>query len=201
MAVTTTTLSVAAGTVELVHFPFSGMAEIPRDRSDVPRASLVFSTNYATVPGAGAGNTQRLRVSMPFPLNFSYVITDVNYMIVGDTGGATNNFANVATLNVRQSKGPDGTFEYLQFFPMSLAFKAEAAALNAAQNQALLFCLDKAPRQVIIPRDSQDGLVIEHQNATANDQDYSVQLYVRVLQYDVEQANNWAVNTPTPVRI
>lgn len=151
------------------------------------------------IPTPGAGNNQYVICKLQPPKNFAYVLMDIfvglnagststtnnwsvmNYVIQDDSSGANRRFRIAGDLTT-QGKG---------FLGSSAIFALKTWCLPAGCRPSLM---------IIPPRGAQPEVAITAYNETAADIAYEANVYARFLQYDIDQANYFAPNTPLLIR-
>lgn len=176
-------------------FPFQGLDELPRERSDVPRSQLIFDARGFAIPGASTGNNQTISIGMSLPVNFSYALVDFYLGIFGDTALATNNFENRATININNSASGVGR----EYTILDSAFSDGEQGFTA--NMLKTYQMRQYPRLLIqAPPGEGGGLTVNLVNFTDDDQDYTLSVMCRFLVYDVTQTYHYQTNSPTLTR-
>lgn len=184
---------ITTDTAILTGFPYAGITDLARDISDVPRREVRFAVIDGAIAAGGAGNTQTLRVNcLPEP-NFAYVIIEAfaNIDIVG-----TNNFQAEAVYSITDDRA-DIARTYFWFNQMS-----GTAAVSAGGVKSKIYRAAQVPQLTVTPAAEGDGMQLQFTftNFVENDNAYTYDFFCRLLQYDIEQANHFAVNSPSPVR-
>jgi len=157
--------------------------------SPIPSAELFFA-EVATILTAGAvGDSQRMVLNMDLPRSFGYVLVEGNFRISGVDGEDwdDNGSARVATEIV----APITWSSYLQcpslFNPLGSAFGARAYRCDTIN-------------KLIVPGKTDGTLEIKVNNLNLNGSECTVDSMFRFLVFDVNQAQNYQVNTPVPTR-
>lgn len=181
----------------LRQFPFAGLSDKPRERSDVPRASLIFDFRSIDIAAVGAGDEQRFRLNCLLPRNFAYVLTDFFWGMSGVTPGATNNWDNLGNCNYNNATSPSTNREYTMFTQVqslgqSLTFDVLMKSWRWIGDLPTLVVQTVAGAQA--------QCVFEFRNPVEDDQAYSGNGLVRFLVYDIAQTHHWQPNSPTLTR-
>lgn len=198
--------------------PFTGIPELERQRSGIPRAEVIFSKRNDDWAAAGAGNNRQLVASMSLDTasNFGYVLMDcfarfrddgqirmsavasVNIYPGGDYFNGdvitTNLVSNPDRTNA-QNATAIGSIEYKEY---------NTGFVDTGLGYAMNFKLaEPKPTGIIYPYESPGSSSLveivfgeEFQNAGALKYDF----YCRFLQFDVSQSYNYVVNTPQLMR-
>lgn len=198
--------------------PFTGIPELERQKSGIPRAEVIFSKRNADWNGPGVGNTRQLVASMSLDTasNFGYVLMDcyarfrhntymrlsanaaVNIFPGGDyfNGDAiTTNLVSDPDRSDPNSITPIGDIQYRAY---NTAFTD--TGLGFAMNFRLA---EPKPTGIIYPYESPGSSslveVIFGEEFLAG-ATLKYDFYCRFLQFDVSQSYNYVVNTPQLTR-
>ena len=146
---------------------------------------------------SGAGDNQEVEVLIDLPPNFCYAMTDFLVSIAGvafnfDATGELSVFDSSVSAN-RTMDIPIGLFTdgVGSTFP---GVATQMASYRAASPWSGIFCASP-----VSPGD-QIRVFASLFNTTANDNEYTVDVAARFLQFDINQVNNSRVNSPIPVR-
>lgn len=195
MAITTTSF-----TPEPQLFPWSGLSDPARERSDVPRQEVWFIENFAAITAGGAGNEQHVDFTCSLPRNFSYALTDLSFGLVAPAAGSSGNNFEVGA-NVIVQDGSSTTLSN-QF---SLQGLTAVSTFLAGGKQELCWCMpdDCMPSMIFKAAEPTSSNVVLNGNMfnwSQNDGVYLFYLMARFLMFDYNQAYHWAPNTPTLTR-
>jgi len=127
--------------------------------------------------------------------NYAYSLLDV-YLQIQPGAGATNNFGNQAN-----GQWADAVVGADRKLVTNFELHNEGVALSSAV-ELRQYTAVRTPQIVLLPAlaAEQCQLNVAIYNATANDGAYSVDFIARFLQFGVEQAHHYRVNTPQLVR-
>lgn len=203
---------------EVRYNPFTGIPELERQKSGIPRAEVIFSKRDATWSGPGAGNNRQLLAAMNLDTssNFGYVLMDC---FAGFYDGTHMNMAATAAVDIfpggdvfsgdriptqMQSEGDRsdsaastaiGDIQYPRY---------NSAFADTTQSHCMIFRLvEPKPTGIIYPYEAPgaSSLVnVTFGEEILNGADYKYDFYCRFLQYDVSQAYNYVPNTPQLTR-
>lgn len=161
-------------------------------QTPIPRGEIDFIEQTAAVTISGAGDNQLLQIQCGIPRGFGYVLMDA-YMTMQnidvDAWSAATRFrildsAATPTWRVNQR------FEAGSVINTGTLFFHRTWQLVAPAWQKVIIC-DKGD----------DGqLLVQVMNLTLDQAAGSVDFLARFLQFDLNQAYRWSVNTPFPVR-
>jgi len=217
MALITTT-----GSLIRQYNAFTGLSAQERSQSGIARAEVVYYNVNDSWPGPGAGNRRVYQTGdVSLPKDFGYVITDAFMQITrnnsddiftegvaslrispGGVLGPQINTQLLATPSRQDGNGitPIGdiqAYRYNSNFPFS------------SDDGEITYILRDKPTALIYPFGSQTytstpnpasifNLQIGEQLAGGND--YQISLYIRFLQYDIDQSYNYVVQSPQLTR-
>lgn len=192
MAIVTTTFTVSPSP-----YSFSGITDLVRSGTYAAQGEIAFSELSGDLSGAGVGNESRLLSIMDCPANFAVALMDFSLSITGDTAASTNNWPDRIQARVQNSVSLQ-TADQLGSIEM-LSHGETNTGPTGFLKKTWSPC--KLPTGIFRPLSGDNvRCVVDSINDTANDQDYTLDLYVRFLQYTIEQANQWEVNSSRPVR-
>lgn len=184
-------------------YPFSGLADPGRDLSMVPRAQVVYNVNYQTISAPSAGTIQAILFSVTLPPNFAYALTEFSVVLANDNDATTLDYDLTANGYLEEpiGKNPSTTMSRSSFEMVSNGKGSEIGTSTYKQN--LNYVMRGSFGNVLWARPNSTGdmsLVGQFQ-ANQIDTD-AVRFYAKasLLQFNVEQANHWQVNTPQLVR-
>lgn len=178
-----------------VPFPYSGMPDIMGQLTGVPRGEVSFFVDNVEVPLTTGGNDQRYNINCILPQGYAYVLRELFMLIHGTNSG---NWSDVAIANLQDAE-TNSLRDNLMPFEMFTNGLLETGSATFAR-KAYTAC--QVPKQVLYPAAPQEGIKLEiiNANTTVDQAVCNVQFNARFLQFDVEQANHFAVNFPAPVR-
>lgn len=185
MAIITTTLNRNAEVV-----PFTGLSQRGLDRSAVPRADVVYNGLNLAVPAPGAGNSSNLVIRCDLPNNFAYSIAEAHILLFSSTG---NTWAALGSLAINNA---DPTTSQISMEVLSngvsdaAGFSRQVWMPIGLSNTLIRSAPDASGPNIQFILDNPN---LNHVAATCS-------FFVRVYQYDIEQAHHYAVNTPTLIR-
>jgi len=186
MAVATTTFTPAP-----LIFPYAGLDTLGGDRSAHPFAELRFTVLSGAVAVEAGGDSQKVDVTCNLPVNFAYTLMNAHYAIFGaDIADWENGCDSFWTdgfgsgNNTRSMISPIATWN------------------EAVSETAKVFRFDIAHLGVLLPNSpaSQPQFRVRNANPVINGSVMAINFHARFLQFNIEQAYNFAVNSPTPTR-
>ncbi len=186
MAVATTTFTPSA-----MVFPYEGLPTLGGDHSQHPFAELRFNILAGTVAVEAGGDSQKIDVQVTLPRNFAYTPMDVHFSIFGadfadweafadcfwtDGLGTGPNPRTVLAPIPCWNEGVSGTLRSYRFDFERMGVLKPGGGGSTPQFRVLLV------------------------NPVINGSAMTVNFSARFLQYNIEQAHYFAVNSPTPTR-
>lgn len=218
MALITTTASLVQQ-----YNAFTGLSALERAQSGVARAEVVYYCVNEDWPGPGTGNRRLFQSGeTTLPKDFGYVITDA-YLQVKDEGSNTVAAGAVANLRILPGGvlGPQIN-TVLTSYPDRQDLNASTAigSINAnlynpsypsitGEDGEMTYVLRDKPNGIIYPFSSNSYTTAPNPGsswnlavgeAAANGTDYKVTMYVRFLQYDIDQSYNYPIQSPQLIR-
>ncbi len=171
--------------------------EDPRDA--IPRAEIVYSYINEDIPAAGLTDIARLQIDIRLPQSYVYVLVDFALSILGDNADLKAKIPTGLTWQLFDAVGAASMVQY----------SAEAIAIggvlpvndNAGLDSRLQYSVPHKPKVTWLLLPGEEGRCLI--NLTADDVNTLAMQssgYFRFLQYDVNQAHHWGVNTPTLTR-
>ena len=184
MATTTTSLTPAASI-----FQYQGMPDILGERTRIPRAEINFNLDEAVVTVAGAGEDQALIITCVLPPGFAYAMREVH---VGLKTANGDDWDNTAWGQMANGAGATRTL----FAPIQFASNGTSRGITRR-----IWVVSEYVKQVMIPVPG-DGpeMGFSVSNTTIDGAAGTVSFFAAFLQFDIEQAHNFAVNNPLPIR-
>lgn len=183
------TVVVTTHTVAIKYFPIIGTGD--SWQSPVPRANAMFSSGNQTLPVATSGDTQVLRFLCPLPKGFAYVLRTVTVLLWGAdiSEWKTANYA-VFGHNILP-------FTDLFDLPMD---GGNEQNVGIVANPGRLFSCRDVPEKTVIALDDDYCIQVDNMNTTIDGSAMSCRLVAELLQFDIQQAYSYSINTPISVR-
>lgn len=149
-----------------------------------------------TVLDPGVGDNQAISILCRPPINFAYALVDLNLFVQSTLAGTFNLPKGFFTLFQDALTSAASTVVATLCVEAGTIVHGTGGAVDTFQ-----YCLRDPFRQILTPAPGgQVQLSMSMFNATADDVDYTVAVYCRMLMYDIDQANHYAINTPQLVR-
>lgn len=180
-----------------IRFPYvNPLGEPAVWQTIIPRAELVFSAIDSSITLSGVGDDQRLFVHVDLPESFAYVFIEGSILIQGLDVDAWE--ANASYRIDSQIGG--GLWAFTE---NSTSVLAQTNGLSASDNFTRTYAIP-AFKKIIIPGLASDSGVTRAtfnvQNLTTNQAVALGTVFFRFLEFDRNQAQNFAINSPVPVR-
>lgn len=181
-------LVVTSVTPDPVPFPYSG-----RQKPDqAPMGEIIFASGNQDIALTGVGDNQFLNLTCNPPQNFAYVMMEASLRIRVDNTGDTNNFNTIAQTNWRDNN---------KMSSFNQRMDAGAVFDNAGFEELTFVHAGNLPTIMAVPNSGeQTSWIMTCFNSTANDVAYVAVGFVRMLQFDLQQAHDWRSNVPLLVR-
>ena len=182
-------------TPDPVRFPLSGIAELDRNRTPVPDAELIFRLEGEAISD-GDATGQRINVNMNLPVGYAYYIVEVACEVINATAVNFEDCARMACSNTTAA-GASERFAYANL-------DGKTVAAGAASGPTKTYTIDrmKLPTTLLPANNAAAGgrVGIKVSNTNASETGYTFNLFARVLEFEISQAYNYAVNTATLIR-
>lgn len=188
---------ITAATFEEDLFPYDGADDIERRQNDIARGELrLFSSTAIAL--TGVGDNQLLSFSHNLPRNWAWALLDFYARIVMVATG-TNAWDACGLLQIA-----DDNSSVNQSFRATMELFSDDVCFftgNALEGRAFRLRPERGFTGIILPG-ANDAVNFTGQlfNSTTQEAAAVFECYTRWLQYDVNQAHNYAINTPIPVR-
>lgn len=188
MATVTTTITPAQ-----TPFPFSGLRPGGPDVAPTRELRCYAQTTIAAV---GAGDNQYFTAHVTTPIGLCYALVDWG-VVLRSAAGNNNNWPGELAVHVEDNATGTPTLLY----PLQ-AFNRAVAQSGTTNQEYRYYSLVHLPNMVFVPGSAGVGLAFRcsSYNETANDGAYTHFIFLRLLEYTLNQANDYRVNTPIPVR-
>lgn len=190
MATTATTL-----TPDYIREPFIGLPpQLSTLQSPIPQAELSFVTFQGSVTAAASTEDQLLTINCVLPTGYAYIFQGASLLLeeteAGDLAAWDQDFGTF--LRNTNVAGPRRWLAGLKFAGGELYDRT--AALKAR----IFVC---PGYNKLIRATNGDGLFsAAGRNVTIDEGAVTVYFVANFLEFDLNQARHWAVNTPIPVR-
>jgi hypothetical protein len=218
MALVTTTASLIRQ-----YNAFTGLSALERSQSGIARAEIVYYNVNDTWPGTGAGDNRVYQTGdISLPKDFGYVITDAFMQISRDgsdglypegvaalrisPGGVLGPQINtqLTTNPSRQDSAGTTAIGSIQ------ANRYNANTPFSSSDSEMTYILRDKPTALIYPFGSSSYTSTPNpasifnlqvgENVLNNPGNYSVSIYLRFLQYDIDQSYNYVIQSPQLTR-
>ncbi len=189
MATITTALTPTA-----TRLAFIGPAPtIEQWETPIPQAEIAFIEQNAAVIISGVGDNQLISIVAALPRGFAYILAEANMNL---NSADVDAWQDSARFRIKDAgSGPRWTVHQ--------RFEASANVINNATSSFnKVYELVHTPVQKVIigDLDAAPELVIQVMNLTTDQAAGTLDFFCRFLQFELNQAYHWAVNTPWPVR-
>jgi hypothetical protein len=201
--------------------PFTGLPELQRSQSGIPRAQVLYVARTASWSAPGAGNDRQLQfdISLDTNSNYGYVLTDCFVRVENQAVAGTVECSAIGAVDIF----PGGNITSSPWIATRLvaAPSRQNVAGNTAigtidadfYNSAFVEPGGTGMRFVLQENDKPKGIIYPYSNVGAasyvrivigesaiNGGVYLYDFYARFLQYDIDQSYNFVINTPQLTR-
>jgi len=176
-------------TPDLKKFALVGLP-IGQDRSPVPRSELIFTVSSGAILIATGGNDQEVNITVVLDTGFSYSIQEC-YASIKSVDAADWQDNGFVIVNTGALLGTTVRIELES--ELSTAF-VDGANVNRGYQWR------NFPGNLLMPSDTGASATFKLGNQVIDGAAATLQFMCRVLQYDIEQAHHYQVNTPTLIR-
>lgn len=174
---------------------FFGLTNLPdsfTQRSAIPRQEMFFQSFGQVIPVATGGDTQLMTESCTLPIGFTYAAMEFYVSVVGadaaDWGGT-------GILSIR-----DGIEDVDTDYRIHLVSPTNAVGLGATNVNFRSYTFENLPTRIILPQLGGSLWQFTVGNTTADGAAMTANISARFLVFDIAQAHDFEVNTPTLVR-
>lgn len=179
-------------TPDALPFQWSGLSEIPRERSAIPRGEVRFFVDNGEIPVPTSGEDGRVTVDCDLPPNFSYVFAEMHFRVDSSVLLEANTWQSIGEFTLN-----DGNFK------SKMEVNSSGNYFNLlGKQQSKLFCVkyDCIDKGTWLADPGPLTAQMQLGNATADYKASLITFYARFWQYDVTQFNHFGVNSPLLVR-
>ena len=202
---------------------FTGLSATERSQSGIARAEVVYYNVNDTWPATGASDNRHYQTgNISLPADFGYVLTDAR-IAVRENGGSNLKTEAVAQYRLfpggilgpqingfmaakpgRQSATASDTITSMRASEFNTMFPSVDAAYGA-----LVFELENKPTAILYPFGSNAYTTASNPQTVfnfaiseqvANQPVYEISMYIRFLQYDIDQSYNYVIQSPQLTR-
>lgn len=188
-----TTLTALTATQTII--PYVGGANIDFQLTGIPRAEMIFSLSDAVITIAGSGEDQAVVITCTLPTQFAYVFAEcsvLNFQIEDATDIA--DWDDICVCRIRNQ----GKNAWKYSFDMFSRGVYQTSTVNFDRSYHLA---NNHPLQKVIVPGTSCNLTLQFFNPVIDGKAGIIQgFFCRFWVFDVNQAQQWPVNTPVPVR-
>jgi hypothetical protein len=202
------------------HTPFTGGTDARRLAQGAARAETRFTTAAAASwPNAGAGNNRSLAVTVELNRDYAWVLTDMSAIFIQSGGGDAMAMDAVAFTEITLPVPGGSEYYYVPLVSnpsrqdttgatalgsiRSDHYNAQYPILDVGSPAAMTFTPVFIPKYMLYPFDNSNNeidLTTVFSEAESNKAALTVRFSARFLQYDITQAYDWRVQSPTLTR-
>ncbi len=186
-------MALASFLINPFRFGFTNLPDPISEKSAIPRAELFYIVNRSKNPNNVAAGSDVIQIVCELPQAFAYVLSEVHCRLA--TSGADEAWDVDMQADIADNKFFNQSDVLVPFVGHS------SADIQAGTQPRDYVFMDNIPKTVIICQPGQEGRAIFNVNRTGDTLAIgNLSFFCRVLQFDVDQAHRYEVNTPIPVR-
>lgn len=159
----------------------------------IPRGEAIFSVFFDTIAAPSAGDSQSMSITCALPTTFAYILMEATVEIYDAEVGDTADWDPALRATVRESASQG---EWIATPRMD----AGAAFSISAILKGKVYQMLDPPKKMIIPKVGGGEVFFAMQNTSVDGGPMTCNALVKLLEFDLNQAHYYAVNTPVPVR-
>lgn len=184
MATTSTTFTVAEAR-------FGFISEIVNiSESPIPKAEIIYAITGGTVTAAAAGEDQEMIIFCPLRQGYAYVLTEMEMLFREAEAGDIGDWD--ASMTATTTNGA---------WVAANRFDGGIAVNNSTSLQDRTFKCAQPTQKIIIPTGpAAANLFIRGWNTSIDGGPMTVNFLARFLEFDLQQAHHWAIQSQFPVR-
>lgn len=182
MATITTTFTPTAS-----YFPFAGLGRRPSTSG--PRAEVRFGEKDAEITLSGTGDDQFARVQCMLPVNYSYTLSEIHIRLFTALNEVDLTWEPTAIAIL------GGEFN----IPMEGVSVNQIPGLQGKRGY-MVYTFKDLPKTVWKPQAGLAIMNVDMYNVNLEEPAVKLDFYARFLQFDINQAIDYEVNTPSLVR-
>lgn len=171
-------------------FGYSTISGASLALTNAPRGEVIFGET-AAINGTGVADSQFVAVNMNLPANFAYVLVDV---FVALAAIDAEDWEDTVMMVVNMAP-PSAQAAEVAWIPLSAAPIHD----HGGSFKVKAYSAPSLPRGLLIPA-SNPNISLNISNLNLNGAAATLRFWVRLLQYDVGQHHEVAVNTPMLTR-
>lgn len=160
----------------------------------IPRGEGIFSIFNGVVAAPSAGDSQSLSINCILPNSFAYVLVEVTCRLqdteIGDSADWDDNMQSYVT--------DDASNGSWLAAPQTPGLRYRTNNLQVVGGQAFQMMLP--PKKMILPKSDEGGLFLTNYNNSIDGGPMQIFFMAKFLEYDLNQAHFFAVNTAVLTR-
>jgi hypothetical protein len=214
MAIITTIL-----TPEARHTPFTGGTDQERLlRGSARGVTSFFESTASNWPATGVGDNRSLTLSVSLDRDYAYVMTDMSAAFIKTSSSVMNMEAvGFYEIKIPVPGGSDYAYAPIVSYPSrqdgagsndignvdSNAYNSQYPILDTSSPAIMVFQAQDIPNYMLYPFDNTNNTVdlsFVFSESVANQTAYTCRFAARFIQYDISQAYDWRVQSPTLTR-
>lgn len=197
MTLTTTTLAPKA---ELVPF----ISPVPSQdlwNSIIPRGEIIFSEIGTAIITGGAGNEQRIVITLNLPAGYAYAFREFSFYLEDvDDAGDVNDWDDTGSFAIQSDSTSATASKWVWYGQITKPAVAGHSTIILLNGTYQLGYPEESLSKIIIPAKAGAKASVQLFNVVQDGGAMYSNLYARFLQYDLNQAYRSILQTPVPVR-
>jgi len=163
----------------------------------IPAAQISFRVYGGTIAAAAGAADQSFRIHCLLREGYAYILNDVSmYLTDAEAGDIADWGTKVTAYTSNVADGETGESPWLAGVPMEgINVINGSTALGAG-----IYTPARIPQNIIIPNSANAELHLNMFNAQTDGGPITLYLLATFLEFSIQQAHHWAINTPWPVR-
>lgn len=167
----------------------------------IPRAEVIFSQIGKAITTGGAGNEQRVVITLNLPAGYAYAFREFSfYMEDVDDAGDMNDWDDTASLSIQNNAASAGASQWVWFGQITKPAIAGHSTVTLLNGTWQLGYPEESLSKIIIPAAMGAKASVSIFNVTQDGGAMYSNLYARFMQYELNQAFRSILQTPIPVR-
>lgn len=181
-------------------FPYEGIGPIIRAQSAVPRAEVWFNVIAGVVPVSEADEDRRVSVTCVLPRNYAYAIAETSMRMANDTVDTANTWDDACEFSMQNVDSASETITQRSF--AAGESPGQYFKLIGFGGHKVWYFRNLTDKIFRSPVGSQTNIrsITHITDETLAGVVATFEFAARFYQYDVRQANHYAVNSPILIR-
>lgn len=177
-------------------FAFTNVGGAILVKTDIPRQEVIYSIVNGDIASGGGGDAQSVAIDCALPDGYAYAMSECWMSISGEDA---EDWDPVAFSLFTDGEGSDRT---LAITPEGISHGFSGNDTGTFGPTVRTYNWPIVPKVLVLPVTKGGGVTyrVKTANQTVNDTEMNLHFFARFWMYDIEQAHEYGVNVPTPVR-